>query len=170
MDTLILPATPEDCIAFGREVHLCISPDFRGIKQIRHGKIYGFVGYDHWTENAVEMHIWLQGKHALTRKLLQEAFTFPFVTCNKGVVIGVTPGYNASALEFNRSVGFKETYRIRDGWSLGTDMVIQEMRRDECRWLRRDHDTEYALRSAASKTDTDGRSTSVTREAESAAA
>jgi hypothetical protein len=123
------------------------------MKQIRHGKIYGFVGYDHWTENAVEMHIWLQGKHALTRKLLREAFTFPFVTCNKGVVIGVTPGNNASALEFNRSVGFKETYRIRDGWSLGTDMVIQEMRRDECRWLRRDHDTEQPVWSPASTAD-----------------
>lgn len=104
------------------------------------GEILAMAGYDFWTPNAVQMHSWMKHREAyLSKEFLQEAFGYAFVG-GRSLVIGVTPGDNTRALEFNRRLGFKETYRVKDGWSLGTDMVIQELRRDECRWLSRRED------------------------------
>lgn len=111
---------------------------FKAIKLVNEeGEIQAMAGYDYWTPNAVQMHIWIQHPEAyLSKEFVQEGFGYPF-NSGRNLVIGVTPGDNTRALDFNRKLGFKETHRIKDGWSLGTDMVIQEMRRDECRWIPR---------------------------------
>lgn len=110
---------------------------FKAIVQRVDGEIHAMAGYDYWTPNAVQMHIWINHPEAyLSKEFIQEGFGYPF-NSGRNLVIGVTPGDNARALEFNRKIGFVEKYRIKDGWSLGTDMVIQELRRDECRWLSR---------------------------------
>jgi hypothetical protein len=102
------------------------------------GSIGAMVGYDNWTPNLVQMHIWIKNPEVyLSREFVQEAFRYPFIQGDRALVIGVTPGDNVRALEFNRKIGFIETYRVKDGWSPGTDMVIQEMRREACRWIPR---------------------------------
>lgn len=106
------------------------------------GEIQAMAGYDYWTPNAVQMHIWIAHPEAyLSKEFIQEGFGYPF-SSGRSLVIGVTPGDNTRALEFNRKIGFVEKHRIKDGWSLGTDMVIQEMRRDDCRWIPRRIDNE----------------------------
>lgn len=110
---------------------------FRGIRYGTNSPL-AIVGYDNWTHNAVHMHVWSGSTRPwFDRYFLQEIFRYPFEICKKGLVIGYTQGDNAPVLEFSRRVGFRETYRVRDGWSLGTDLVIQEMRREECRWIKR---------------------------------
>ena len=105
-------------------------------------------GYDYWTPNAVQMHIWIKHPEAyLSKEFIQEGFGYPF-NSGRNLVIGVTPGDNARALTFNRKLGFVEKYRIKDGWSLGTDMVIQELRREDCRWLPRSLDHELVQQKA----------------------
>ncbi len=110
---------------------------FRGIVQLNdYMEIVAGVGYDMWTPNSVQMHIWIPRPAEMTRSFIQEGFRYPFEN-GKGLVIGLTPGNNAAALRFNKRVGFKEVYRMRDAWSPGVDVVVQEMRREDCRWLRR---------------------------------
>jgi RimJ/RimL family protein N-acetyltransferase len=110
---------------------------FKAIVMKVDGEIQAMTGYDYWTPNAVQMHIWIKHPEAyLSKEFIQESFGYPF-SSGRNLVIGVTPGDNERALSFNQKIGFKEKYRIKDGWSLGTDMVIQEMRLDECRWLSR---------------------------------
>ncbi len=135
---MISQATKAQLIDFCEAISYTPSIRFKAIVLMEEGKILAAAGYDHWTPNAVQMHIWIPER--LSKLFVREAFRYPFEIGNKGLVIGVTPGDNTRALELNRHVGFREVYRIVDGWTLGTDMVIQEMRRDECRWLsRRDH-------------------------------
>lgn len=112
--------------------------DFRAIGQLNeYFEIVAAVGYDHWTPNSVQMHIWIPRPQEMCRKFLQEGFRYPFE--HKGLVVGLTPGNNAPALHFNRRVGFKEVYRMKDAWDKGVDVVVQEMRKEDCRWLRRSH-------------------------------
>lgn len=99
------------------------------------------VGYDWWTPNSVQMHVWISTPAALTRKFIEECFRYPFLQAGRGLVVGVTPGDNARALNLNSKLGFRPVHRIKDGWAAGIDMVLQEMTREECRWLRR---KEYA--------------------------
>lgn len=133
---MITTADESDIIEFLAATAYKPTELFRAIKSVDEaGELQAMVGYDYWTPNAVQMHIWIKHPEAyLSKELLQEGFGYPF-NSGRNLVIGVTPGDNTRALEFNRKLGFRETHRIKDGWSAGTDMVIQEMRRDECRWL-----------------------------------
>lgn len=98
------------------------------------------VGYDHWTPNSVQMHIWIPRPQEVSKRFYLEGFRYPFAMCGRGLVIGITPSNNAAALHFNRRVGFKEVYRMKDAWEPGVDFVVQEMRKEDCRWLRSRHE------------------------------
>lgn len=92
-------------------------------------------GYDRWTTNSVHIHIWVANPKAVTRHSLRESIGFPFQTRN--VLIGVIAADNAPSLEFCKRLGFRETYRIKDGDAIGVDLIIHELRKDEaCRWLK----------------------------------
>jgi hypothetical protein len=111
---------------------------FRGVKQLdNEGVINAMVGYDDWTPNAVQIHIWTRDRKALTRRFISECFIYPFVFVGVGVAIVVTPCNNAPVLELVKRLGFTRKLTIRDGYDLGTDLAIQEMRREDCRWLAR---------------------------------
>jgi hypothetical protein len=95
------------------------------------------VVYDAWTHNAVQAHIYSSGPRFLMDPVfLQEVFTYAFVQCNKGLVYTITPEDAKASLAVSKALGFREVFRQKDGWAIGTDMILKEMRRDECRYLR----------------------------------
>lgn len=116
-------------------IHYSPTAGFRGIVSVKNGIAVSYVGYDSWTPNSVQMHVWLPYPRYLTRKFIAEAFRYPFEMCGRGLVIGLTPSNNTGALRLNRKIGFKEVYRIKDAWDLGVDVVLQEIRKEDCRWL-----------------------------------
>lgn len=110
---------------------------FRGLVSIIDGKRRAMVGYDDFTENSAQGHIWVGGKNGLTANFLRECFTYAYITCNLGLLITVVRCNNAASLELTQRLGFRRILTIKDGYALGTDLAIQEMRREECRWLTR---------------------------------
>jgi RimJ/RimL family protein N-acetyltransferase len=105
------------------------------------GGIGAMAIYDRWTKTAVEMHAYSASpKYVFRPEFCRAMFEYPFVQANKMLAFAVTPCDNIASIALARWLGFREVYRIRDGWDLGTDMVIQEIRRQECRFLERaDH-------------------------------
>lgn len=101
------------------------------------GKILVMVGFDYWTHNSVQMHIFIDTPKALTRRFIREVFNYIFITANRKLVIGLTPSDNTAALEFNRRIGFQQKHIVHDAWSDGVHVVLQELRRDDCKWIRR---------------------------------
>lgn len=92
--------------------------------------------YDRWTHTAVEMHAYSSSpKYVFRPEFCQAIFHYPFVEQHKMLAFAVTPCDNIGSIALARFLGFKEVYRIRDGWDTGTDMVIQEIRRENCRFL-----------------------------------
>ncbi len=137
MESVIERATREELEYLCRTLPYNPTSGLRGISHRRGGELLGVTAFDNWTENSVFLHVWSVGPKAWNRLYLQEIFRYCFEICGKGLAIAITQGDNARTIEFCRRVGFAESHRIRDGWKLGTDLVIQEMRREECRWLRR---------------------------------
>lgn len=132
---MILPCTEADLVQFGRMVQYSPTMDARGIKLVVDGKIRAMVAYDHWTPNAVQLHIYVADKKAFSRTFIREALRYPFMQAGRELLVGVTPSDNDEALEFNRRIGFVEKYRILNGWDYGVDMVVQELRKSDCKWL-----------------------------------
>lgn len=133
---MILAATPEDIMAFGVRIQYRPTMGARGVKLVLDGMIRAMVAYDSWTPASVQMHVFVEHPRYMSRAFIRECLSYPFVQCDRELVVGVTPGDNDAALSFNRRIGFVEKYRIVDGWSPGVDLVLQEMRRGDCKWLR----------------------------------
>lgn len=127
-------------MAFLNAISYSPTVGFRAIGQTNQGQVIAAVGYDHWTPNSVQMHIWIPRPQLVSKSFFREGFRYPFEICGRGLVVGLTPSNNAAALHFNKRVGFKEVYRMKDAWDKGVDVVLQEMRKEDCRWLRRSHE------------------------------
>ena len=111
------------------------SKDVRAIEAIdREGVTRGMVAYDHWAHNSVQMHVALDSPIA-ARSLLSAAFSYPFIMLGLGVVVGIVPASNQRSLHHALHLGFEEKHRIKDGWEVGTDLVVMEMRKENCRWI-----------------------------------
>lgn len=98
------------------------------------GRIRGMVAFDGWTENACHAHMAVESPIAW-RALLAPAFGYAFDQCGRGIILGVVPAGNARSCALTRRFGFREVHRIKDGWAEGEDLVVHEMRKNECRWL-----------------------------------
>jgi L-amino acid N-acyltransferase YncA len=99
------------------------------------GKIRGMVGYDGWTESAVFAHMAVDTPVAW-RSLIPACFEYPFNACGKHVLMGVIPSHNTASWGLAKHLGFRIAYAIRDGWAMGDDLLVLEMRRENCRFLR----------------------------------
>lgn len=133
---MIAAATLQQLTMLCNATGLVPTPDIKGVALTRDRQTTAVVGYDRWTDNSVEMHIWVRDSF-MTPGFVRACFEYPFIQAKKGLVIGVTPGNNVAALAMNARLGFVPVYTIKDGNSVGEDLVIQEMRRENCRWIRR---------------------------------
>lgn len=133
---MILPATPQDVIEFCTRIQYP-SADMRAIKFVDDEGIKAMVGYDNWTHTSCMMHV-LSIDPAIwkSRVWLREVFSYPFIQCDRLVVLGATPSSLDRALKLAKGVGFKEFARVKDGYAVGDDMVLTEMRREDCRWIK----------------------------------
>ena len=99
------------------------------------GRILGQVGFNGWTPNSVCLHIALDSPAAL-RSLLAVGFDETFKRV--GIAYAAVLSTNPRSLRLTRHLGFREVFRARDAWSPGVDVIWHEMRREECRYLRRE--------------------------------
>ena len=130
-------STPEDLRAYQDSAGYIIGSEFRGISaRSERGTLLAVIGFDHWTPSSAQIHSWISNPMALREHILtREVFKYIFVQSNRSVVFGVTPAHLSRALSLNKRIGLKEIYRVKDGWDLGVDMVIQEMRKETCGWI-----------------------------------
>lgn len=113
-----------------RQTRLPWSSDLRCIASMREdGTIACAVGYNAWTEQSCWMHVAFDHAHSLTRQLWRAAFEYPFITCGKGAVYGLTPKHLFEALAMNEKLGFRRVAET-------IDAVMFEMLASECRWLK----------------------------------
>lgn len=101
------------------------------------GKIAAMVGYDLATPTMVQMHVAMEHPGGI-RALLRPGFERAFDKGRKLALVAI-PSTNRESRDFTEHLGFRETYRIMDGWDDGVDLVLYEMRRHECRFLEDAH-------------------------------
>lgn len=111
---------------------------FRAIVQEAGGRLLGLVGFDGWTPGAVWMHVATEAPGAC-RGLLRAAFRYAFEEAGRRVALGMVRASNKRSLRLAERLGFREVGRLREAWAPGEDMVLLEMRREECRWIGGTH-------------------------------
>ena len=106
----------------------------RGLVSEVEGRVLGLVVLDTWTPNSAHIHVLVRATIAC-RHLLQAALTYAFQ--HVGVLLGVVRAANAQSMRLAQRSGFREVQRVADGWQKGEDLIVFEMRREECRWIER---------------------------------
>ena len=89
--------------------------------------------FDSWSYNSCQIHIWIENAFVLRSGFAEEVFNFVF-NSGRTMIIGVTPADNDKALKFIKHMGFEEIFRIKDGYKIGVDYVVTEIRKENCRY------------------------------------
>lgn len=134
----VRPAPPEHYDWLARKANLVIGPSFGALEAVDGDRILAMVGYDGWTPNSCSMHVAVDDPYAALR-LIRPAFGLVFDAppkgLGKGVALGSVLSTNEKALIFDRRLGFRQIARLSDAWAKGVDVILLEMRREDCRWV-----------------------------------
>lgn len=116
-----------------------ISDDFRAIGAVDGGLLRAVVAYNGFTGRTCFMHSAIDDPSVVNRTFVRAIFEYPFVQCGVLSILAMVDSTNTQALDIDKRCGFKEINRLA-GAGLEGDMVILQLTRDECRWLKeKDH-------------------------------
>lgn len=102
----------------------------------KRGTIDWVVGYTAWIGKTVQMHVACVGEYRYTPKpLLSFAFDYPFNQRGVDIVFGIVNSLNDNVLKFDLKLGFKEKMRWGNVHDDGGDLILLEMRKENCKWI-----------------------------------
>jgi hypothetical protein len=126
------------------ELGLHFSEDFRGciwvpdscghaIRDKSHVSIA--VGFNGFIGRTCAIHTVIKDPAALTRQILREVFSYPFIKCGLNVVMAPVDSVNTRSMEFVQRLGFTPDAVIPNG-GLEGDLVLMQMTKANCRWIK----------------------------------
>ena len=89
-------------------------------------EILAMVALDDWTPRSVHIHFYESDVRAMP--LLWKELMWYIHLHGRKLICAVTPSSRELSLRLQRALGFKETYRVIDGWDEGVDLVLTELR------------------------------------------
>lgn len=99
-------------------------------------KIEWVIGYTAFIGKTCQMHmVNLKGGYT-PKQLLKSAFEYPFNHCELEKVFGIVNSKNEKAMEYDQKLGFKEAHRFTGVHDDNGDIVVFEMDKADCRWIR----------------------------------
>ncbi len=128
---------PEYFAAIPEEAQPALMENTRGIVACdEYGEPQGVCVLDSWSANSCQMHLWLKTPMVLRHGFQEEVFDFVFGS-GRNKIITVVPSNNEKVLRLlhNKKFGFKELTRIKDGFEMGVDYVVSELKKEDCRYI-----------------------------------
>jgi len=133
---IIRSATPVEVEAVAAAMNYDPSRKVNSVALLERDTLLAVALFDHWTYNSVNAHIWSSSPRGLLSPLfVTEIFRYAFEISGRKIVLVITPADAKESLKFSQALGFREVYRVKDGWKEGIDLIVKEMRKEECRWL-----------------------------------
>jgi hypothetical protein len=94
------------------------------------------IGYTAFIGKTCQMHmVNLKGGYT-PKQLLKSAFDYPFNQLGVEKAFGIVNSLNTKAMEYDQKLGFKEAVRFAGMHEDGGDLVVFEMNKSDCRWIR----------------------------------
>ena len=138
--TALTPAEKMAMLSFlhAHDVHLPPSGDFQAFGTVSQATdtLLGVVAFNGFWGHVCTMHTAGEGNW-VSRQLIWRSFDYPFRQLNMQAVLAPVASSNARALKFDQRLGFREVHRVADGWDAGDDLIILQLKRDECLWLNK---------------------------------
>ena len=130
---IVRVAPPEHYPWIADRAQLVIGPQFRALEAVdKAGLIAGMVGFDGWMPNSLMLHIALDVPIAL-RKLCRMGFQWAFRM--RPIALAPVLSNNRKSMRLVEELGFRLAGRLKDAWEPDVDLILYQMRREECRFL-----------------------------------
>jgi len=100
------------------------------------GDFLGAAIFDHWMGNSVQVHQIILHPMILRHGFLEEVSKYVYLTGGRGIMYGLIPESNEKALKLDKHIGFTEIGRMPDAVRPGEGVVVMEMRKEDCRYLK----------------------------------
>lgn len=94
------------------------------------------IGYTSFLGKTCQIHVVNFDKKYTPRRLLWAAFDYPFRQAGVETLIGIVNSNNQLAMKYDQNLGFKEVYRFKGMHDDGGDIVVFEMKKQDCRFLK----------------------------------
>jgi hypothetical protein len=102
----------------------------------KENQIEWVIGYTAFIGKTCQMHmVNLKGGYT-PKELLKAAFDYPFNQCGIEKTFGLVNSNNEKAMEYDQKLGFKEIMRFDKLHDDGGDIVVFEMNKADCRWIK----------------------------------
>lgn len=123
------------------------SSDLICIGRVENNELVGVVGFHNFTGTSCHMHMAGDGGRWINKQFIRAAFGYVFEILNLTMVFGIVPSGNIRALGIDRRLGFEELLYIPGAHPDGGIHILQ-MKREQCRWLRKPDGKEVDPQSA----------------------
>ena len=100
------------------------------------GDLVWLVGYTNFLGKTCQMHVVKFKGHLSPKQMLKACFDYPFNQLGLKIVFGIVNSNNKKALHYDQRLGFKEAIRFPKVHTDDGDLVVLQMNKDECRWIR----------------------------------
>jgi RimJ/RimL family protein N-acetyltransferase len=101
------------------------------------GELVGGVVIDNYiTAARCSIHCAGAGRRWLTREFLFVVFDYVFRQLGCNAVVNIVDGSNADSIRFTGHLGFSIVHRIKGGGKGGSDGVIFELQKSDCKWTK----------------------------------
>ena len=94
------------------------------------------IGFTAFIGKTCQIHVVNFNKKYTPRKLLWATFDYPFRQLGLESLIGIVNSNNEQAMKYDQNLGFKEVHRFVGLHDDGGDIVVFEMKKDECRFVK----------------------------------
>ena len=94
------------------------------------------IGFTNFIGKTCQIHVVNFNKKYTPRKLLWATFDYPFRQLGLESLIGIVNSNNEQAMKYDQNLGFKEVHRFAGLHDDGGDIVVFELKKDECRFIK----------------------------------
>ena len=94
------------------------------------------IGFTAFIGKTCQIHVVNFNKKYTPRKLLWATFDYPFRQLGLESLIGIVNSNNEQAMKYDQNLGFKEVHRFVGLHDDGGDIVVFELKKDECRFIK----------------------------------
>lgn len=122
-----------DWYQIAEHMDITFGGDTGGMVLEQDGRIAAASIFDNWTYNTVNMHMLILNPRDMVRNKFHHAvFDYIFTTSGRKYMLGFIADSNKRSLRLAKRFGCTEKARIEEGYASGIDLVITELKRENC--------------------------------------
>lgn len=112
--------------------------DYEAIGIERAGELVAGVVVDSYIKAArCSVHCAGIGRRWLNREFIHVVADYVFRQLECNAVVNMVDSTNTDSIRFSEHLGCKEVYRIKGGGQHGSDGIVFELQKSECKWINK---------------------------------